>query len=187
MSRGRFEARVRELIDGNRMMELVIGALLTARARLLEELSRLDREVRETARRDAVCRLLMTIPGVGPVVSLSFRAAVDDPRRFRSSKLVGVHFGLTPKKDQSGERDVNGAISKVGDASVRKALYEAANVMLTRTKSFSSLKRWALDLARQKGTRLAKVALARKLAVVMHRMGMDGTTFRWSRKEAATA
>lgn len=125
------------------------------------------------------------MPGVGAVVALTFTSAIDDPTRFSSSKAVGPHFGLTPKKYQSGETDITGAISKTGDAPARGALYEAAQVMLTRTKSFSTLKRWALEVAKRRGLMRAKVALARKLAVVLHRMWVDGTDFRFGKEAAA--
>jgi transposase len=113
---------------------------------------------------------------------VTFKAAVDDPARFTSSKAVGAHFGLTPKKYQSGETDVTGGVSKVGDAMVRTVLYEAANVLLSRTTRFSTLKRWALDVARRRGVKWAKVALARKLATVLHRMWVDGSEFRWGKE-----
>jgi transposase len=111
--------------------------------------------------------------------------AVDDPERFRTAKAVGAHFGLTPKRYQSGETDVTGGISKVGDGMVRTALYEAANAMLTRTGRFSTLKQWALEVARRRGMKRAKVALARKLAGVLHRMWANGTDFRWGKEAAA--
>ena len=139
------------------------------------------------ARADAVCRRLMTAPGVGALVSITFRTAVDDPARFGSSKPVGAHFGLTPKRYQSGETDVAGGISKVGDAMVRTALYEAANAVLSRPTRFSALKRWAVDVAKRRGMRRAKVALARKLATVLHRIWADGTEFRWGQDPAAAA
>lgn len=185
VSRGRFAARVQELITGQAMLETVIGAMLTARAGLLSEFMRLHRRLLAIVREDAVCRRLMTVPGVGAVVALTFTSAIDDPARFTSSKAVGPHFGLSPKKYQSGEIDVTGAISKTGDALVRGALYEAAQVMLTRTKSFSTLKRWALEVAKRRGMMRAKVALARKLAVVLHRMWVDGTDFRFGKVAAA--
>ena len=122
-------------------------------------------------------RLLMTAPGVGAIVGLTYASAIDDPGRFRSSKAVGAHFGLTPKKYQSGETDVTGRISKIGDGGVRTALYEAANVILTRPVKGSTLKSWGMRLAARAGMRKAKVALARKLAVVLHRMLADGTSF----------
>ena len=127
----------------------------------------------------------MTVPGVGALTALTFKVAVDDPGRFTSSKAVGPHFGLTPKKYQSGETDITGAITKTGDAMVRGALYEAAQVMLTRVKGFSTLKRWAVNVAKRRGMMRAKVALARKLATVLHRMWVDGTDFRFSKEEAA--
>jgi transposase len=127
----------------------------------------------------------MTTPGVGVIVALTYVAAVDDPGRFRSSKAVGAHFGLTPKRHQSGETDVTGRISKIGDAGVRTALYEAANVILTRPVRGSALKSWAARIANRAGMRKAKVALARKLAVVLHRMLADGTPFVAERAAAA--
>jgi transposase len=119
----------------------------------------------------------MTTPGVGVLVALTFVAAVDAPERFRSSRAVGPHFGLTPKKYQSGETDHSGRISKIGDGSVRTALYEAANVILTRPVRSSDLKGWALAVARRAGPRKGRVALARKLAVVLHCMLRDRTNF----------
>ena len=120
-------------------------------------------------------------------MALTFVAAVDDPARFRRSKDVGAHFGLTPRRYQSGETDVAGGITRVGDASVRVALYEAANVLLTRGTRFSSLKRWAVEVAKRRGARRAKVALARKLGTVLHRLWVDGTEFRWGKEAAVTA
>jgi transposase len=135
-------------------------------------------------RADAVCRRFITAPGVGAVVAVTYRNAVDDPTRFRKSKDLGPYFGITPSKYQSGEVDRTGRITKVGDVMVRTALYEAANVILTRMTRFSTLKAWALRIAKKRGMKRAKVALARKLAVVLHRMWIDGTDFRW-RKAAA--
>jgi transposase len=136
-------------------------------------------------RRDPVSRQRMTVPGVGAVVAITFRSAIDDPARFAKSRAVGAHFGLTPKKYQSGETDISGGISRAGDAMVRAALYEAAHVMLSRATRFSTLKRCALNLAKRRGLKRAKVALARKLATVLHRMWQDGATFQWSRAGAA--
>ena len=164
-----FEARIRDLVDGHSTLAAIAAALLTARATLSRELRGLEKRVREVARGDQRTRLVMTTPGVGTIVALTFVAAVDDPGRFRSSKQVGAHFGLTPRKYQSGETDVTGRISKIGDGAVRTALYEAANVILTRPVKGSALKRWALAVAKRAGARKAKVALARKLACVLHR------------------
>jgi transposase len=134
-----------------------------------------------------VCRRLMTVPGVGAVVAVTFKATVDDPARFARSKAVGAHLGLTPKRYQSGETDVVGGISKAGDTMARTALYEAANAMLSRTTRFSALKRWAMGVARRRGTKRAKVALARKLASVLHRMWVDATEFCWGKEAVAPA
>jgi len=187
ISNGKFEARIRELVAGQAMLERVVGPLLRARAALRTEYASLHGELLKAVREDEVCRRLMTIPGVGAVVAMTFRSAIDQPERFGKSKAVGAHFGLTPKKYQSGEIDRTGRISKVGDPMVRTALFEAANVMLMRTVRFSTLKAWALRVAGRHGMKKAKVALARKLAVVMHRMWVDGTTFRWGEASARTA
>jgi transposase len=186
VSRGRFAARIRELITGQPMLERVIEPMLRAREALRSEYHVLHRAMLDIVRADATCRRLMTVPGVGALVAVTFTSAVDDPARFRRSRMVGAHFGLTPKRYQSGETDVTGGISKAGDAMVRAVLYEAASVMLTRTGRFSALKRWALEVARRRGMKRAKVALARKLAGVLHRMWVDGSEFRFG-KEAAPA
>jgi transposase len=187
VSRGKFEARIRELVAGQAMLERIAEPLLRARAALRAEYASLHGELLKAVRKDEVCRRLMTIPGVGAVVAMTFKAAVDQPERFARSKAVGAHFGLTPKKYQSGEIDRTGRISKVGDAMVRTALFEAANVMLTRAVRLSTLKAWALRVATRQGLKKAKVALARKLAVVMHRMWVDGTTFRWGKAGVTVA
>jgi len=181
-----FEARVRELVEGHPTLETVAAALLAARAELLDQFKVLERRLMAVGRADPRVRLLTTVPGVGALVALTFTAAIDDPGRFRSSRQAGAHFGLTPRRYQSGETDVTGRISKVGDHGVRVALYEAANVMLTRPVKGSALKDWALAVARRSGPKKAKVALARKLAVVMHRMLADGTCFE-ARPVAAAA
>ena len=187
ISRGRFEARIRELVSGQAMLETVIGSMLAARTALQTEFARLHRALLVLVRGDPVCRRLMSVPGVGAVVAITFRSGVDDPTRFRRSRDVGPHFGLTPRKYQSGEIDVTGSISKVGDRMVRTALYEAASVMLTRSVRMSSLKSWAMGVAKRRGTKKARVALARKLGVILHRMWVDGTSFRWSNDAAVTA
>jgi transposase len=186
VSKAQFAARIRELAAGHEMLETVTGAMLAAREGLLAEFTRLHRRMLAVVRADAVCRRLMTAPGVGALVAITFRTAVDDPGRFRSSKAIGAHFGLTPKRYQSGETDVIGGISKCGDAMVRTALYEAANAILSRPVRFSALKRWAMEVARRRGLKRAKVALARKLAGVLHRMWTDSSEFRWG-KEALVA
>ena len=177
------EARVRELIAGNAMLEAAAEPILRARAALRRELVGLEKLVRKLAREDQVCRLLMTMPGIGPVVALTFKSAIDDPGRFRRSKDVGPWVGLTPGRNQSGERDIVGAITKAGDAGLRTTLYQAATVMLNRGAP-NWLKAWALRLAVLRGRKRATVALARRIGVVLHRMWRDGTEFRFTRKEA---
>ena len=172
-----FAGRINELVAGHSSLQVLAEALLRVRAVLLKEFNGLEKRVRTMARHDARALLLMSAPGVGPIVSLTYASAIDDPARFRSSKRVGAHFGLTPKKYQSGETDITGRISKGGDSGVRTALYEAAHIILTKPIKGSALKRWAARLAKRAGTQKAKVALARKLAVIMHRMLVDGTTF----------
>ena len=185
VSKGRFTVRIRELIGGQPMLERVIEPMLRAREALRAEFHTLHWAMLGIVRADVTCRRLMTVPGVGALVAVTFASAVDDPARFRRSCAVGAHFGLTPKKYQSGETDVTGGISKVGDAMVRTALYEAANVMLTRAGKFSTLKRWALEVAKRRGMKRAKVALARKLSTVLHRMWVDGSDFRFGKEAAA--
>jgi transposase len=173
-----FARRVRELAANHASLKMIAEALLSVHAVLLREFKAFEKQVRSMARHDAKARLLMSTPAVGPIVALTYASAIDDPGRFKSSKLVGAHFGLTPKKYQSGQTDYTGRISKIGDASVRTALYEAAHIMLTKPlKGCSQLKSWAMRVARRAGMSKAKVALARRLAVIMHRMLADGTAF----------
>jgi len=126
--------------------------------------------VKRRAREDMICQRFMTTPGVGPVTALTFKAAVDDPVRFKRSRTVAAHFGLTPRRFQSGETDNLEHISKAGDGEVRATLYAAANTLMTRTIGWSSLKAWGMTLMKTKGRRKAVVAVARKLAVILHRM-----------------
>jgi transposase len=175
----RFEGRIRELVTGHPSLEAIAEGLLAVRVALRRELGRFEKQVRTMARCDSRAWLLMSVPGVGAIVSLTFASAIDNPARFKSSKQVGAYLGLTPTKYQSGETDIDGRISKIGDAWVRAALYEAANIILTKPlKGCTALKSWAMKLARRSGMKKAKVALARKLAVIMHRMLADGASFR---------
>jgi transposase len=173
-----FAGRIQELVKSHPNLEAIGEALLSVRAVLLREFNAFEKRVRAMARLNARTRLLMSTPAVGPIVALTYASAIDDPARFKSSKQTGPHFGLTSKKYQSGETDRSGRISKIGDASVREALYQAAHVMLTKPiKGCSELKSWAMRIARRAGMRKAKVALARKLAVILHRMLANGTPF----------
>jgi transposase len=181
-----FEARIRELVEDSPDLAALIEPLLIVRRTLREQVVILHRRLLAVVRDDEVCRRLMTIPGVGPVVSLTYRATVDVPARFRKSKSVGAVFGLTSSRYQSGEIDWSGRISRCGDEMMRMMLYEAAQSML-RSKKWSWLKAWAVQIARRRGMKKAIVALARRLAVIMHRIWIDGTEFRWTRETTATA
>jgi transposase len=175
-----FPFRVRELVAGNPAVETIAVGLLNVREALLQQFTAFERQARTMARRHPQARLLMTAPSIGPIVSLTVAAAIDDPARFRSSKQVGPHFGMTPRRYQSGETDRSGRISKEGDTSVREALTQAAHVMLTRTIKGGALKSWAMRLAKRAGMKRAKAALARKLAVILHRMLADGKPFNFA-------
>lgn len=153
--------------------------LLKLRAVLLDQVRAYDRQVRRLVRADDVCRRLMSVPGVGPLTALGFRATVDDPRRFAKARDVPAAFGLVPRLYQSGERDHHGAISKSGDRLMRCLLFEAANALLTRTRRPSALKRWGLRIAKRRGMNRARVAVARRLAVILFALWRNGTTFRW--------
>ena len=175
------DARIRDLIEGLPDLTQIMMPLLAARRTLREEFSRRYRKVLEIVRDDTVCHRRLTIPGVGPVTSLAFVSTIAVPARFRNSKAVGAALGLTPVLNQSGESHRVGRVSLCGDGMMRSLLYEAAQVMLTRVKKWSWLKAWAIGLAKRAGQRKAIVALARRVAVIMHRMWSDGTEFRWTR------
>jgi transposase len=177
-TRMNFAGRIRELVKGHPNLKTIGEALLSVRAVLLGEFNAFEKRVRAMSHSNANARLLMSTPGVGQIVALTYVSAIDDPARFRSSKRAGPLFGLTPKKYQSGETDRSGRISKIGDTTVRAALYEAAHIMLTKPiKRCSRLKSWAMRIARRAGMNKAKVALARKLAVILHRMLVTATPF----------
>jgi transposase len=181
----KFEARIKELVENFPDLAVLVEPLLIVRRALREQIVILHRRVLAIVKDDDVCRRLMTVPGVGPVVALTYRATIDVPARFRKSKAVGAVFGLTCSKYQSGEINRTGAISRCGDDMMRMMLYEAAQSMLVRSTRWSWLKAWAMQIARRRGMKKAIVALARRLAVIMHRIWIDGTEFRWTREVAA--
>lgn len=185
VGRAKFAWRVRELLASEVALQSIFVPLLAARDTLRGQFALLDRQVRQVARQDAVCRRLMSMPGVGAVVAVTYQAAMDDPGRFSRSRSVGAHFGLTPRRYSSGEIDRSGGISKCGDELVRTALYEAATTLLGRVTRWSALKAWGVRVAKARGLKRARVAVARKMAVVLHRMWLDGTEFRWSNDQAA--
>jgi len=187
VSAAKFETRIRELVANYPDLANIVEPLLVARRVLREQLGILHRQLLSVVHHDEVCRRLMTMPGVGPVVALTFRATVDVPARFTSSKAVGAALGLTPRRYQSGEIDRMGAIWKCGDAMLRMMLFEAAQSMLTRTIKWSWLKAWGMKIAQRRGMKRAIVAVARRMAVVMHRMWVSGTDFQWTRQHIAAA
>ncbi len=184
VTRGRFEARVLDLVADRPALTRLVEPMLRARAELMAAFNQLHQMMLDAVRVDPVCRRLMTVPGVGPVTALTFRSTVDTPGRFARSRSVGAHFGLTPRKWQSGEIDHMGRISKCGDVMMRTALYDAAHSTLTRTTRWSWLKAWAMQVAKRRGQGRAKIALARRLGVIMHCMWMDRSEFRWTRDGA---
>jgi transposase len=184
----KFEARIKELVENLPDLAELVEPMLIVRRTLREQIGILHGRLLAIVRNDDVCRRLMTVPGVGPVVALTYRATVDVPARFRTSKAVGAVFGLTPSKYQSGEINRSGAISRCGDEMMRAMLYEAAHIMLVRLAKWSWLKAWAMKIARQRGIKKAIVALARRLAVIMHRIWVvDGSEFRWTREQTVAA
>jgi transposase len=174
-----FAARIESLLADAPELRIAIDPLLEARNMMRKQKALLDRRLSQLAHQDGVCKRLMTVSGVGPIVSLAFKATIDDPSRFRSSKMVPAHLGLTPRIYQSGELDRSGNISKCGDKLMRHALYEAANSHLRISKKWSSIRAWGIKLAKRVGGKKACVAVARKLAIVMHRMWVDETEFRF--------
>ena len=185
VAHGSFDQTVRAAVSATPELSMSLLPLLDARTVLYKTYLKLDNAVKAVVRHDPVCKRLMTVPGVGPVTSLTFKAGVDATDRFRSSRNVAAHFGLTPRRYQSGETDNPGRISKAGDVEARQALYTAAHAMLTRSYAWSTLKAWGLRLAKVRGLRRAVIAVARKLAVILHRMWVDGTDFRTSRPQEA--
>jgi transposase len=180
VTRRMWSARARELAAGIPTLELAVDSLLRVRDVLLQELRTLNRTLLDVAKSDPIVRMLMTAPGVGAIVALSFRSAVDDPTRFKRSRDVGPWLGLTPSRYQSGRTDHAGHITRAGDAVARTALYEAATTLLGRMTNWSSLKSWGVRLARRCGAKKARVAVARKLAVILHSMWKTQTPFRWA-------
>ena len=185
LDHGPFDKKVRPTIEANAALAHALLPLLEARLVLYRAFRDLDNRVRRMALKDPVCCRLMSAPGVGVVTALTFKAGVDDPARFKRSRTVAAHFGLTPMRFQSGDMDISGHISRAGDPDVRAALYIAAHSLMTQSSKYSSLKVWGMQLAKKRGHRRAVVAVARKLAVVLHRMWIDDTQFHWSSEGSA--
>ena len=178
-----FRRRAEELVGKYRLLREAVRSLLAVHEVVRREIAGLTRKLLAMARNNDESRRLMTVPGIGPINALAFCAAIDQPSRFQRSRSVGAYFGLTPRRCASGEVDLTGRISKCGDAMVRTCLFEAAGVLLTRVQRWSKLKAWGHRLWKRVGFKKAKIAVARKLAVILHRMWRDGTDFIWSTKE----
>jgi transposase len=179
-----FANRIRELVADRPRLSLCMEALLASREVLMKQLATLHATLLRVVKNDELCVRFMGIPGVGPVTALAFKTTIDRPDRFRRSADVGAHLGLVPRQFQSGETDRRGRIAKTGDALTRTALFAAANVMLSRSTQWTALKHWGVAIAKRSSLKKAKIAVARKLAVIMHRMWRDGTPFRWTAQEA---
>jgi transposase len=186
LKHGAYDALLRQAIETDATMVNSLIPLLDARLMLYQTYLKLDNQVKALVREDPICQRLMTVPGVGVITALTFKAAVDDPTRFKRSRTVAAHFGLTPRRFQSGEFDNPGRISKAGDPDVRCALYVAAHSLMVRSDQWCSLKVWGIKLMKTKGHRRATVAVARKLAVILHQMWLNGTDFRYGSTEATT-
>jgi transposase len=180
VSRGQYEARVRELIQRTDFVfTTMIETMLDVRRAIFDGYSRLHKVLLQVVQHDAISRRLMTVPGVGPVAALSFKVGVDNPLRFTRSRTVGAHFGLTPRRHQSGTSiDYEGRITKQGDVNVREALCEAAASLLLRVRKWSALRAWGLRIAKRSSMLCAIVAVARKLAGILHRMWISETDFK---------
>jgi len=187
VTRVAYERRIRELMEGHDELCRYVEPLLAVRRQIMAEAARLEKAILDFVKNDEACRLFMTVPGVGPLTALAFRSAIETPHRFRKSRHVGAHLGLTPRKYASGEVDYDGGITRCGDEMVRSHLFEAAKVLLSRVSKWSALKAWGMQIARRSGMKNACVAVARKLAVILHRMWLDGTEFRYGSMPVAAA
>jgi len=176
----RFDRRVEELLEGAPEIGFIVRPLLATWRQLREQITIFDKAVQQRVRADPICRLLMTVPGIGALSSLMYVSTVENPGRFARSRAVGAHLGLTPRRYQSGETDRSGRISRCGDGLARTFMYEAAVVILHRVKRSLHLKDWAVAIEQRSGPGKARVALARKLSVILHSVWRSGQPFRWA-------
>ena len=180
-----FDRKVEALLAGRSDVALIVRPMLVAWRQLREQITTFDKAIRLLVKSNSACRLLMSVPGIGVLSALAYVSTIEDPARFVRSRSVGAHLGLTPRQYQSGEVDRSGRISRCGDSLARTLLYEAAVVILSRLKRASSLKEWAGAIARRSGAGKARVALARKLSVILHSVWRSGEPYRWSEHGAA--
>jgi transposase len=177
--RTHFDRLARERISDRVELQCFIEPLLAAWRALNEQVKGLDKQLAQIARSHPIVRNLMSAPGVGAVIGVAYLATIDDAGRFAKSRNVAAHLGLSPRRFQSGEVDRQGSISKSGDSLMRHYLYEAATVLMSRTRRYSALQAWGSKLSQRIGPKKAKVAVARKLAVILHQMWKSGQAFRW--------
>jgi transposase len=175
-----FDRRVETLLADRADLAPIVLPMLAAWRQLRQQTSEFDKAVRALTKSSPTCRLLMSVPGIGVLSVLAYVSMVEDPTRFARSRSVGAHLGLTPRQYQSGEIDRSGRITRCGDTLARTLLYESAVVILTRVKRASRLKDWAHAIAKRSGPGKARVALARKLSVILHSIWRSGETFHWS-------
>ena len=180
-----FDRKVEALLLDRADVALIVRPMLVAWRQLREQIAVFDKAIRTVARSHSACRLLMSVPGIGVLSSLAYVSTVEDPGRFSRSRSVGAHLGLTPRHYQSGEVDRSGRISRCGDTLARTLLYEAAVVILARIKRASGLKDWARGIAKRSGNGKARVALARKLSVILHSVWRSGQPFQWPEHASA--
>jgi len=179
--------RAEQLAEGHPVLSGLVAELAEVRRHVVLQIAAIGRDLRRLIQSEPTVKRLMAVPGVGPITALAFLSAIDRPERFRHARDVGPYLGLTPTRHQSGELDRQGRISRCGDAFTRTCLYEAANVLLTRVQRFSPLKAWGMRLVKRIGAGKARIAVARKMATILHRIWTDGTEFWWTRVEAKMA
>ncbi len=173
-----FALKVQEIINElDEISKNSIEALVHSLETIEESIGKLDKILSEQGKKDEDCKLLTTVPGVGIIVAMTYKAAIDDPYRFETSYTVGAYMGLSPRQYASGEIDRHGSISKMGPVECRNMLYEAAQVLLVKCKRTFKLRSWGLRIAKKKGMKKAIVAVARKLSVIMHKMLVNKTEF----------
>ena len=177
---GKRGAQLAALFAQKPELKPVLAPLVASLCAIEAQIAASIRNLKRRAVADPVVARMMSVPGVGPITALTFKSSIEDPTRFVRSQDAGAYAGLVPRRFQSGERDTKGHISKAGDPMLRSALYEAANNLLARVKRPSPLQAWGKALAVTKGAKRARVAVARKLAILLHKLWQTGTDFQWA-------
>lgn len=188
MAKKSFEELVNDMLKTMSIdIRLSIECLITTYEKLNKEIKILDQRIQKIVKYEKDAKLLMSMPGVGPITALRFLITIGDPNRFEESETVGAYCGLTPNQYSSGETIRMGHISKKGPREIRSLLVEAATIMLTKTKSWNKPKAWAMKLSKKKGMKKAIVALARKMSVILHRMLVTQKPFQCIEKDKKVA